>query len=62
MSLTGNQLYETMSQNKIKWATVDDNLYKDRYIQPKVLLFDSVELQQQRIRVFIVRYSLISEA
>ena len=24
MTLTGNQLYQTMAQNKIKWATIDD--------------------------------------
>ena len=46
MSLTGNQLYQTMAQKKIKWATVDDQNNSNRHYQPDIASLDSVELQQ----------------
>lgn len=53
LSLTGNQLYESMAANKIHWLTADPaetSSVRDEY--------DTVALQQQRLRVFRVSYSV----
>lgn len=50
-SLTGNQPYDLMVQNKVQWKTVDDVAKKT---VPKS---EGVTLQQQRIRVFKVTYN-----
>jgi len=45
-SLTGNQPYDMMVKNKIKWSTVDD-VASETCVEP-----EGITLQQQRIRVF----------
>lgn len=52
-NLTGNQSYQTMSDNKINWLTVDDDTNSD-YNQDSI---NALQLQQQRIRVFKVAYT-----
>jgi hypothetical protein len=55
-SLTGNQPYELMVKNKIKWVTADD-------VAPKTThQSEGVTLQQQRIRVFKVTYNVSETA
>ena len=51
-SLTGNQPYDFMIQNKIKWVTADD-VASTISAEPK-----GVALQQQRIRVFKITYKV----
>lgn len=56
VSLTGNEQYSTMAAKKIAWATVDDTVETTPIA---TLDLESVELQQQRIRVFLVTYLLL---
>lgn len=61
MSLTGNQAYADMAANKVQWATVDD----ETVVRQARLSRDTattIEVQQQRIRVFKVDYSPKAEA
>lgn len=55
-SLTGNQPYKNMIQNKIKWTTADDTTNTKQYRLDDSI--DGVVLQQQRIRVFKVTYDV----
>ena len=61
LSLTGNQPYQTMVDNKIKWTTVDDNVVS-RAARAPVDTEDLIELQQQRIRVFSVTYEVTGDS
>lgn len=61
MSLTGNQAYADMAANKVQWATVDDEAVVRQARVPKDTAA-TIELQQQRIRVFKVDYSPNAEA
>lgn len=54
MSMTANQSYEAMTSRKIQWITADDNTKTT----PESSDIDTIELQQQRIRVFEVVYTL----
>jgi hypothetical protein len=51
LSLSGNQEYSAMVANKLQWLTVD-GAGTGREASSKI------ELQQQRIRVFSVAYSV----
>lgn len=59
LSLTGNQSYELMAYYKIKWTTVDDDTVV-REVRDPIDTEETIELQQQRIRVFQVDYSTTS--
>jgi hypothetical protein len=59
LSLTGNQPIETMKANKIQWKTQDDAQVKKSRVSGDTA--DTIELQQQRIRVFSVKYAAPTE-
>ena len=59
LSLSGNQPYETMTANKIHWLTVDDGVAAPHEF---VDSDDTIELQQQRIRLFQVTYKVEEES
>ncbi len=49
-----------MTHNRVKWATVDDTTVS-RNARAPVDTEDLIELQQQRIRVFGVTYTVSDE-
>lgn len=57
LSLTGNQPYSTMSENKKRWLTADDETVI-RNVRESIDTEDVIELQQQRIRVFNFKYTV----
>lgn len=54
MSMTANQSYEAMTSRKIQWITSNDEVKASRSSASDS---DTIDLQQQRIRVFEVVYS-----
>ena len=58
LSLTGNQSYEEMAGKRLHWKTVDDSNSKT---EAPADTNDVIQLQQQRIRVFSVEYTVGSE-
>jgi len=61
LSLTGNQSYETMLNSKIHWQTWDDHVVI-RHNRDPIDTDEYIEVQSQRIRVFSVVYSFITES
>lgn len=62
LSLTANQSIEEMTANKIQWATVDDQVTSTNESRSSADSIDSILLQQQRIRVFSVIYTVSNSA
>ena len=56
-SLTANQTYKQMQQNRLRWRTVDDALDVDDSIEDDEEL-SALKFQQQRIRTFKVIYPM----